>query len=59
MNKFFDKFFIGSVTIICGILLLIINYGKPFNKVENSLFFGYIFVFGGIIYILFKAIQKR
>ena len=59
MNKFFDKFLIGSVLIICGILLLIINYGKPFNQVEDSLVFGYIFIFGGIICILFKAIQKR
>ena len=59
MNNFFNKFLIGSVMIICGIILLIITYGKPFNKVEDSLVFGYIFVFGGIIYIMFKAIQKR
>ena len=59
MNKFFDKFLIGSVMIICGILLLINNYGRPFNKVEDSLVLGYIVGSGGIIYILFKAIQKR
>jgi len=62
MNKItgvLNKYLIGSVMIICGILLLIITYGKPFKEVEDSLVFGYIFVLGGPIYILFKVIQKR
>jgi hypothetical protein len=60
MNKtrFLDKYLIGSVTIICGILLIIITYGKPFKEVEDSIVVGYIFVFGGIIYILFKRYRN-
>ena len=62
MNKiigYLDKYLIGSVMITCGFLLLIIAYDKHFKEGEDSLLFGYIFVLGGIIYILFKAIQKR
>lgn len=62
MNKItgvLDKYLIGSVTIICGILLLLISDGKPFKEAEDSLVFGYVLVLGGIIYILFKVIQKR
>ena len=61
MNKIIgvlDKYLIGSVTIICGILLLINSYGKPFNEAEDSLVFGYILVLGGIIYILLKLYRN-
>ncbi|EPD53769.1 hypothetical protein HMPREF1210_00592 [Paenisporosarcina sp. HGH0030] len=62
MNKlirFLDKYLIGSVMIICGILLFIITHGKPFKEVEDSLVVAYAFVIGGIVHLLFKAIQKR
>ncbi|SMQ78012.1 hypothetical protein SAMN05444673_3191 [Bacillus sp. OV166] len=31
------RYLVGVVTVICGILLLIINQGKDFKEVEESI----------------------
>jgi uncharacterized membrane protein len=52
------KFFIGIVLIICGILLLITTNHKSVSEVEEYVVTAYIFLFSGILYIVYKAFKK-
>ncbi|WP_157406239.1 hypothetical protein [Neobacillus drentensis] len=47
------RYLVGIEMVICGIFLLIINQGKDFKEVEESLVMAYIFLIGGFIYIIY------
>jgi hypothetical protein len=52
------KFFIGIILVICGMLLLITVNNKSFDEVEEYVVTAYIFLFSGILYIIYKVFKK-
>ncbi len=53
-----QRYLIGIVMIICGIILLFMAKGRSFLEIEQSLVIAYSFLVFGVIYIFYKMLRK-